>query len=301
MAKLPNEAPIVPDAWVPADLSAYATVSLDLTNAFYSFDTLFERLAAEPPGTYKEIMDSLRDDKDGPRVDLAKDIFGQLQNRVVIMNDATKPYCSTCERFLFAVPTRGVQAQKILEVAVRKCLETDRRIKMRDFHGITFYEFSAKARKSKNGQVQGGIMPNLTIAVANGYLFITTHSSLLEKILTQPNTNNNLAQAADYQHLMHEMARLGMGPSCARSFLRLDVGVEPTYELMRNNQLDQANSLYSLGLRSVMKADWKNGRLRADASKLPPFESIKKYVGLAGISASTDIDGWRVLGVVLKK
>jgi hypothetical protein len=275
-------------------------VSLDLTNAFHCFDTLFERLTAEPPGTYKEVMDSLRDDKDGPRVDIAKEIFGQLQNRVVFMNDATKPYGPSCERFLFAVPTRGPQAQKILENGVKKCLATDRRIKMREFQGITFYEFSAKPRKGKDGKVQGGIMPNLTIAVAKGYVFITTHSSLLEKILTQPNANG-LAQTSDYQRLMHEMARLGMGPSCARSFLRLDVGVEPTYELMRNNELDKANSIYSLGLRSVMKADWQNGRLRADASKLPPFESIKKYVGHAGISVSTDIDGWHVLGVVLPK
>ncbi len=301
MAKLPNEAPLVPDAWVPGDLSAYATVSLDLTNAFNCFDTLFERLASEPPGTYKEIMDSLHDDKDGPRVDIAKEIFGQLENRVVFMNDAPKPYNATCERFLFAVPLRRTAiSEKILTAALHRCLDTDPRIHQRAFQGITFFEFASKPRKTKNGQVQGGVMPNLSIAIAKGYLFICTHSSLLEKILTST-TENDLAQNAEYQRLMHEMARLGMGPSCARSFIRLDVGVEPTYELMRNNQLDQANSIYSLGLRSVMKADWKNGRLRADASKLPPFESIKKYIGLAGVSATTDIDGWRILGVVLKK
>lgn len=301
MAKLPNETPIDPEPWVPAALSGGITFNIDLVNAFYTFDTLFERLAREPPGTYKEIMDSLKTDPNGPEVDIARDILGQLQNRITMINDATKPFDEKSERFLVGIPARSAEAEKILAKAVDKCLRPDPRVKVRDFQGYVFFEYTAKPRRANaGGGKQGAVLPNLTITVAKGNVFISTNAALLEKVLTKPD-GDWLGKCEDYNHLVKELQRLGMGPASSRSFLRLDVGAEATYEMMRKNQIDKSNSIYALGLKNVMKSDVDSGKLRADGAKLPAYNCINKYLGLAGTCTMTDYDGWRFIGVVIKK
>src|SRR6185369_14350764 len=111
MATFVNNAPVLPDAWVPADVSAYFTVGLDLVNAYDTFDTLFERLADEPPGTFKEIMERVRVDKDGPQCDIRREIVQQLQPRFAIINEAAHPITEHAERYLFAFPAKDAAAE----------------------------------------------------------------------------------------------------------------------------------------------------------------------------------------------
>ena len=298
LAKLPNEAPINPDAWVPADLSAYATFGFDMLNAYDCFGPLFERLADEPAGTFAEIMRRVKEDKDGPQVDVRQEIMAQLQNRVTLINDATRPIGEKSERFLIAVPARSAAAEQVLVQSMRKCFEADRRFKNREVNGVQVWEFQARGKKGKDGKHEP-TAGSTTIAVARGQLFISTHGSLVERVLA--GNEPNLGQAADYQHFMRELTRLGMGPSSMRSFLRLDVGVEATYEMMRQSKLDRADSVYALGLLKLLKADEAGKKMKADVSKLPSYDHVSKYLGLCGSYTTTDEEGWTAVGTILKK
>src|SRR5262249_36809261 len=135
MAKLPNEAPPAPDAWVPADISSWGTVCFDMVNGYDSFETLFERLAEEGPGTFKEIMKSLKDDPDGPQVDIRGEIFEKLTNRFTIVNDATVPPHEKSERFLAGIVLKDAAASRIVANAIRKCFEPDKRFTPRTVAG----------------------------------------------------------------------------------------------------------------------------------------------------------------------
>lgn len=297
MARFPNVAPVTPDEWVPAELSGYLTFGLDLVNAFDSFDTFFERVTDEPPGTFKAIMDSVRDDKDGPQVDIRRDIIGRLQPRVTLINDAVLPAAPKCERYLVGIPAQSAEDEAILREAVRKCFETDRRFKAKPFGDITVWEYQARVKQRKNGKPAKVDVPGLCIAVTRGHLFIATHFGLLEKVLTN---SQKLADTPDYQRMMQELARLGMGPSSFRGFLRTDVAAQATYEMMQSNQVDRVASVYGWLLTKVLK-DTDTGRMRADGRKLPPYPSITKYLAPAGAFGRDDGDGWTFVGVVLDK
>ncbi len=300
MAKLPNEAPLNPDPWVPADLSAYVTFGLDMVNLYDSFDTLFERLADEKPGTFKKIMESLQKDDDGPHVDVREEIMAQLQNRVTLINDATRPIAEKSERFLLAIPVKNQDSEQILANALRKCFETDRRIKGREFNGVQLWEYHAKTKKTgANGKNESISVPSTTFGVTKGHLFIATQASLLEKVLTQ--NGPTLSQAQDFQHMNQELVRLGMGVSSARSFVRFDVGMEATYVMLRANKLDKVQSVYAALLWKMLKADEGGKVMRADGSKLPPYQQISHYMGVGGVYSQTEPDGWKVVATVLTR
>jgi hypothetical protein len=297
MARFPNVAPITPDSWVPADLSSYLTFGLDLVNAFDSFDTFFERVTDEPPGTFKAIMDSVRDDKDGPQVDIRRDIMERLQPRVTLVNDATLPAAPKCERYLVGIPAKSPEDEKVLAEAIRKCFETDRRFKAKNYQGITVWEYQARVKQRKSGKPTKVDVPGLCITVCRGHLFVATNFGLLERIL---NNQDQLAQSTDFQRMMRELTRLGMGPSSFRGFIRTDVAAQATYEMIQSNRVDQANSVYGWLLTKVLK-DASSGKMLADGRKLPPYDRLTKYLSTAGGFGRDDGDGWTFVGVVLDK
>jgi hypothetical protein len=297
MATFPNNAAVAPEAWVPADVSAHFSIGLDLVNAYDSFETLFERLADEPPGTFKDIMERVRVDKDGPQCDIRREIMQQLQPRLTMISDAARPIGEHSDRYLFAVPVVSPEGEAILTKALQKCFESDRRIKSRQFAGVQGWEYQPRQqRKPSSKQAKVGL-PALAFTVARGHLFIATQAPLLEKVLSY--TGPSLAESADYKRFAGEMVRLGMGPSSSRSFIRMDAATESAFEMLKLNKLDKADSTIALLLKKTL-AD-ETGKLKVDGSKLPPYPGVSKFLGLAGSYMSTDVNGWTITGAVIKK
>jgi len=298
MVKLPNNVQTESSSWMPPDLSGYSTFGLDLVNAYDSFGTLFGRVTGESPQEFHRIMATLKNDKDGPQVDVRAEILQQLQERVTLINDATRPIGPKSERFLIAIPAKDAIAERVLTDAIRRCFESDRRFKPRTASGVTVWEYQVKSRAKKDGSTKAAKVASTCIAVARGHLFVSTHGSLLDQALAHQGPT--FGQSADYQHMMKELTRLGMGPSSSRSMVRLEVGAEATYEMMRANRLDQADSVYAFILTKLLKDEAK-GKMRADGGKLPTFSQASKFFSLAGAFTVSDPDGWTVVGTVLKK
>ena len=80
-----------------------------------------------------------------------------------------------------------------------------------------------------------------------------------------------------------------------RFFSRPDVNFQTVYEMARRKELSETRALYAQALRLVV------GDSSVDASKLPEFEHIRRYLGPAGIFATNQADGWLYVGFALKK
>jgi hypothetical protein len=302
MLRFPNEAPISAEPWVPVNCSTYGTVCMDFLNAYDSFDTLFERLIDEEPGTFQKIMKGLKEDEDGPKVDVRNEIMAQLVNRLIVLNISLEPDQERPERFLYAIPVKDANAEKILANGIRKALEPDRRVTKHEFQDsvIWHYEPRVPKRKTASGQPRKTILPPMDVTVAHGYLFITTLPQLLEQVIARSN-QKSLNDSAEYLRVMSELARLNPGPNNSRFFLKLDTGGRSTYEMLRTNTLREGVSIYSTILLSLLKKDENGHALRADGSKLPPFSHAYPMLGNMGISFSSHDDGWSGVVIGLKK
>lgn len=298
MAKFENATPLMPERWVPADVNSCVTLNIDLPNAFDAFDTLFERLADEPAGTFKEVMEFLAKDPNGPCVDLRKEIFQQLEDRVTVVNDAVQPVTAQSERFLIGAPIKRPDAEKDVAEALRKCFQPDPLFKPIKIAGHTIWQYHELQRPVKNQpRVK---VASIVIGVANGQLYISTHAELLEKVLKHGN-QAGMANAADFQYAMKKLADAGAGPSFSRSFVRVGDSARNTYEMLRMNRLDEAESLYAWALNKALKADEKGNKVWFNGALLPHYHRIERYLGNVAIASHAYDDGWSVIAIVLPK
>ena len=144
-----------PPDWVPADATRFTTAYLDLANAFNNFGSFFDAYYGEgEAGTFDDIIKGLRDDPNGPQVDVAKEIIGRLGRRVTLVIDNAKPIGLYSVRSLVAVDTKD---EKGVADAIRRLMENDDTVKRREVSvGVVLWEMLAQVKKRKGAKPGAG-------------------------------------------------------------------------------------------------------------------------------------------------
>jgi hypothetical protein len=225
MLDFPNSDELVPEGWVPRELATYTTWNWNLQKAFDACKPLVDELFANPG---EEILDSilvdLRDARDGPKVDLERDLVGNLGGRVTLMTDYQTPVGPKSERFLAGVKT---SQSKTVATALEKSLKNEANVRRREVAGFTVWEvvpeqqaarteslvievpggrvqhadseveeyvafqpgksrFKQRGKRTqKQQQQQQRVIQNLALTVAYDHLFVSSHVDLLERVLKQ--------------------------------------------------------------------------------------------------------------------
>jgi hypothetical protein len=95
----------LPQKWVPRDIATYSTLYFDILNAFDSFGPLFDELFGEgESGTWTDVLQGLKEDPNGPQLDLREELIKYLGQRVSMVTDYELPITTTSDRLLFARP-----------------------------------------------------------------------------------------------------------------------------------------------------------------------------------------------------
>jgi hypothetical protein len=282
-----------PPDWVPNALARFDTLFLDVGNAFQNFGSCFDAVYAEgDAGTFDDILKGLRDDPNGPQIDVGKEVIGRLGQRISILVDTEKPIGPSSTRSLVAVATKD---EKGLVEAVRRLMENDEDVKKRGIGDVVLWEMITKKKKGANQAALKPKAPNSAVAVARGQLFVASDVKVLERILA--GNNKPLAAEPDFQRVTKELTNLGAGKNCLRSFSRADEDFQTVYELLRANQLDKSNSLYARILVDLFGESVKE----IDGSTFPDFENFRRYLGPSGLYCVQLADGWCMVGCSLRK
>jgi hypothetical protein len=333
MLAFPNGADLSVQPWVPADVATQIAFNVDVKQAEANFEPLFDQVFGEgEQGVWTDVKDSLRDDPNGPKVDLVKDLVMNMGQQATFITDYITPISPTCERTCLAVVAVN---EKALAEAIRKSMATDPNVRHRQFQGYDIWEMTDEtvaapdveieqpgqppqarqpvrqhvgAARSQPGQRSAGqaeegeeeqterLLPRSAVTVAKGWLFIASHVDFLEKILSQ-DPNTSLASTADYQAVMKEMQSLGASQDSFRIFVRQARAVHPTYDLARANKLPEAQTMLGNLLNRLLAQDPDQPRkAEIDGSKLPPFEQVERYFGLSGMFVTTEANGWFGVG-----
>ena len=330
MLRFPNSADVAPPAWVTRDVSGWCAMQWDVQNAFASAESLVDDIVGEK-GVFRDVVASLKEDVDGPQIDVEKDLVACLGRRLTVVTDSVDPVGTDSERIVIAMEAAD-EAQVAATVA--KVMNADSDMQKIEIAGQVAWELidhsmaipklevetpggavahadhdgndgndDAHRRRQKLRDREEKLLPHSTVTVAHGHLLIASHRDILERVLAAAGDGNALATAADYAAVQAELARHVPASTAARGFGREDESIRPTYELLRQGAMPKSKSLFGQLLNDML-GDGKPGTVREqriDGSTLPDFELVRRYFGTSGFAMETRSQGWYVVGVVLPR
>jgi hypothetical protein len=327
MLQFPNTARLDPPTWVPRDVSSWVTMQWDMKTAFASAETLVDDVIGEK-GVFEDVIASLKEDPDGPQIDVENDLVGCLGTRVSIISDHTMPIDVDSERLVIAIETHNPEQ---VAKTVAKSMSTDPDMRKVEFDGHVIWELidrtdaipkleietpgfvsahadseadsDAKGRRGRLRDREEKLLPHSAVTIAHGHLLLASHRDFLERVLATSETDGTLADTGDYGVVTEELSRLFPGETALRSFGRGDETIRPAYEMLRRGEMPKSKSLMGQ-LLNVVLGDGKEGSVREqriDGSTLPEFDVIQRYLGAAGVGMETVPEGWYIAGVALPR
>lgn len=326
MLQFPNTARLEPPTWVPRDVSGWMTMQWDMKNAFATVESLVDDVVGEK-GVFEDVVASLKEDPDGPQIDVENDLVGCLGTKVSIVSDHTMPIDLDSERLVIAIETHDPQR---VARTVAKSMATDPEMRKVEFDGHVIWELAdrtdaipqleietpglappgpidadhdAKGRRAKLREREEKLLPHSAVTVAHGHLLIASHRDFLERVLATTAADGTLVDADDYAVVTAELARMFPSETALRSFARGDETIRPAYETLRRGEMPKSKSLMGQLLNALL-GDGKEGSVREqriDGSKLPEFEAVERYFGASGVAMETVAEGWYVGGVALPR
>ena len=330
MLRFPNTESIEPPHWVPRDASSWVAVQWDMQNAFASADTLVDEMVGEK-GVFEDVIASLKEDPDGPQIDVEQDLIQALGGGLVVVTHANVPVDVDSERLLIAIEADDPER---VAATIAKSMATDPDMQQVEFEGNVIWELIDRSteipkleietpgfeppridrdrddrdrRGSRSRQRlrerEERLLPHSAVTIAEGYLMIASHRDFLEHVLMAAKDGEGLAGAADYQRVTDEMHRIMPDPMALRSFGRMEETIRTAYETIRQGEMPKSKSLIGQAINMIL-ADEDSDTVREqkiDGSSLPDFEEIRKYLGTVGSAMQAVDDGWYVTGFSLPR
>jgi len=202
-----------PEAWVPASVASYQSLSWDLDNAYNAINDLVNKFQ---PGMLNVLEQQLAGPEGGQPLSFQKDLFGPLGDRITMISDFKKPIKEDSQRVLLGI---ALEDSKALQGTLTRVMElAGAAPKKRDFQGTTIYDFDVPVPNLPNnpngGNLQATIKGPISLAIAKETLFVTTDTTLLEQILRPGGVP--LAESPTYQTVAKEIPQKVSGMTFVR-------------------------------------------------------------------------------------
>jgi len=324
MLQFPNVERMLPPDWVPRDITSWSALQWNLGAAFAASETLVDDIVGDR-GVFDDVIASLKEDPDGPQIDVEKDLVAALGQRVSLITDHADPADPDAERLVIAV--EAIDEPRVA-ATIAKVMGADKDMERKEIAGHVVWELidrtaaipelqietpglrlggdrddDGRRRRQRIREKEEKLLPHSSVTVAKGHLFIASHRDVLERVLLTPGGVDALGGADDFTVAMAEIDRLLPGSTALKSFGREDATIQPAYELLRRGSMPKSQSVFGQLLNALL-GDGKPGSVREqriDGSTLPEFESIRRYFGTSALGMEAVADGWYMTGLSLPR
>jgi len=329
MFVLPNKAgqDFTPEPWVPREVSTYATLYVDILNAFDNFGFLYDEFVGQE-GVWAETLRGMKDDPNGPGIDLRKELIENLGQRITVISDYKLPITTSSERLLFAIEAKD---EKAVAKAIEKSVKNDPTIKKRTIGDRVIWEIveeeqpqvpgisvdipSLTPKKEKPGkpepkeeeepeEKEGHFLPHGAITVTHGRLLVASHLDFLLKVLKTIPEPDMLRSNLEFRQVWDTIGnKLNLSAQCARQFSFTDEEFRPTYELIKQGKMPESESLLGRALNTASGATKKGAPRKQQISgkNLPDYQVVRRSLGPGGLGVMSEPNGWFLKGILDKR
>jgi hypothetical protein len=317
MLDFPNDAKWDVPNWVPRELATYMSMRWKTAEAFEHVGSLVDSMAGSE-NYFEGFLSSLKDDQNGPRLDIREEFVAYLDDQLQIFTDQVLPVTPASERLLAAIRLTDSEAV----VTTFRKLKDDREFKLHHFGDLDVWEY----RSSQDEDLRAPeaildlddldvgpppvavdedprVLANTSFTVVHGHLLISTHMSLLEEVINANSNSDSLGKAADFQRIQQMLSDIGAGEDSCRFFARTDEEYRTNYELLRQGKMPESESFLGRVLNRILgepnRDILRNQEL--DGTNLPEFQTVRRYLGPAGLFTQSENEGWLISGVLVSK
>lgn len=312
-----------PDAWLPIDIASHACFYLNTHDAFNYSATLVNAVAGDPL-FFDSVLDSIKSDPNGPKIDIRQEFIQHLNQRVVVVTDQTVPVDVHSERMLVAI---DVKDSDTVATTLKKAFEKDPTATKQTVHGHTVWVITPPDEEEDDEDIfsdfdidnlespttdqdeqatigtKDRLISSYAITVANDAFLFSSHLSFLDKVLAARAPENSLATNQEFARIQKHLVDIGAGMDSLRQFALTDVQYQTNYELFRQGKMPESESMLGKLLNRILSGPNRDvGRKqRLNGEKLPDFENVRKYFGPAGFFMQCEDNGWNFGGLLLKR
>lgn len=308
----------IPD-WVSDKIASYTRLNWKMDEAFWASETLANDAVGDE--IFRDIFDGIRDDEDGPKIDVAKNVVPNLGKHLIMLTDNEMPATETSERLLVAIEVTDAAAlrdavKRAMEVEpdaslikgvdgadVYRVLHTD---EPADFETELFDDLGLGEEPDPNAPPP--LLNQWAISVIQiqngpgGYLVFSSHPELLidtaKRMLSS--AGGGLGDTADFKQVREELVEIGGAEFAMQRMVRTDLSLRVKYTLLREGKLRDSDSLLASLARRAFEKVKEEDDDPLGAKKLPPFSKVEKFFRPAGTFLLTADDGWLLDGFLLK-
>jgi hypothetical protein len=339
MLLLPNRQQHEPPSWIPKDVAGFTSFFWEMPQVFDSFAKLFGPVMGDRFGFeadedfFADLLRTLRDDPNGPQIDILGGCIQQLKQRVLVVCSPAESAGSVWDRTVYAFELKD---ETTVARAINKyvqALKSDNEVTEEKINGHTLHAIRACVKQDavpepvpEKPEISFGDMPpavkkhkkqvnnaeeeeeencqdpNRTIflSVAHGHLLWGNNGELMKRLLLGGET---LAEDKQYKSVQRELDRLADGPTSFRSFARYG----DDFRLL-TRCMDAGNFFTPFFLeagtldKQALAKKWRLARERRAAKIQEPSAKVlqpTRSPGPAGWFAKSLPNGWRIVGFVL--
>ncbi len=321
----PNVETLQPPVWLSKDSVTINAFSWNIQEAFPKFEPIVDAyLDPERPGTFNEIMEGIRDDIQGPQIDIPKEVLPFLSSEFFIATEIVKPITTESKRSLVLLKLKD--PEKKLNRVMDRYARNEANGEPLDVEGYRIWSFkneeeieieldfgnstSAPGSNNSDDEEEEGEEPLLdqwAISIVDGYFVFGSDAELIKELIERVKaapTESDFLKEADVERVTQIMDAISANePSSAVQINRPALSFEMQYELFRAGQLNASRSVLAALLDRLLDPKHKNRdrEQKLDGSDLPPFDEIRSYFMPTGSVVHTEEDGWKIQSFVLRK
>lgn len=316
----PNKASHDIPSFVGNNISALLTINWNASEAFWKVEGLVDELAGAP-GVFHEVIEGIKVDPNGPRIDIEKEVLPHITNDIYSISD-NKPGAADVDSRRNLIALRLINAAAMAKVLDR-AMKNEPDAEPIDYKGHLIWKVVHREDEEVTdlaadfGGGFGGPPPaanaqpqpwlsNWAITVYDDYLMFASHAEMIEQAIEQAQSGNEspLVDESDYRRVTQAIAeQFGSDDSSAWQVVRTNIAYRVQYELFREGKLmDSQSMLASILDRLLQNEDEMRGKAQAlDGQKLPPYEQVAKFLQPMGMVVRSTDSGWDFGAIMLSE
>ena len=315
--QFPNGPVPDPPGWMPADSASVMSMNWRLRDAFWATETLVDQWVGSE--VFRETLRGIKEDPDGPQVDVEKDIVEQLGDRLWLVTDNQLPATPESERLLVAVALKDADAAWR---AIDKAMSSDPNAARVEYNPHPIWEVRP-SEEQESVDLEGfddfgieqpaedasdkppPLLSKWAVTVFDQHLMFSSHAQMIIDCIERQHTGASLPPATEteLEAVRGELERINGMDAAVLRIIRTRLAWRVKYEQLRAGQLDESNSVLASILRRAFVA--RDPALAdpnqppIDASLLPSFDDVARFFHSTGTAVETRDDGWAFTAIVL--